>query len=178
MKANNYISKREHKFLLVFAFIVFVLAFSSFTSHIIESYNDSVSQTQEKLEKKANYVKTNEVSFEFYDLTRTDPRPFYNLFISLLSLFAFLALLKTKKFVLPSFFTAFSFLIFSTWFISFNRAINHNETQPPNLLERFLIIAAIFDYVVFSFVSILLFWQISILLRMLVKTLQKDEALP
>ena len=164
--------------LLIFAFIVFALAFSNLTSRIIESYNNSVSEAQEELKEKANYIRNSEVSFGIYSLYGTDPRPFYNLLINLLSLFTFLALCKTKKFILPSFFTALSFLIFLTWFISFNRTINNNETQPPNTLERLLILGAIFDYVVFFSVSILLFWQISILLRMLVKTLQKDEALP
>ncbi len=178
MKANNYISKSEHKLLLFFAFIIFVLAFSSFTSQIIENYNKSVSVKQEELKEKANYIKTNEVNFEFYILTRADPRPFYSLFIILLSLFTFLALLKTKKFLLPSFSTSFSFLIFFAWFFYFNNTINNNETQPPNLSTRLLIIATFFDYLVFSLVSILLFWQISILLRMLIKTLQKEKALP
>ncbi|MDQ3321893.1 MAG: hypothetical protein M3525_05590 [Acidobacteriota bacterium] len=35
-----------------------------------------------------------------------------------------------------------------------------------------------YDLITLLLVSILLFWQISILLRMLIKTLQKEKALP
>jgi hypothetical protein len=49
MKANNYISKKEHKLLLVVAFITFVLACGSFTFNLVESYNSSVSKRQDDL---------------------------------------------------------------------------------------------------------------------------------
>ena len=178
MKANSYISKREHKLLLAFAFVVFVLAFSSFASHIIESYNNSVSQIQFELKEEATRVNTDKVSFGIYSNYGTDWRLSYRFFIVLSFLFTIAALFKTKRFLLPSLFTSLSFFIFLTWFINFNRMINHNETLPPNFLERLLKIAEPFDYAVFLSVSILLFWQISILLRMLVKTSQKEKALP
>jgi len=177
MEANNHISKSEHKLLLIVAFMTFVFAFSNFTSQTIQNYNDSVSKQQEELKEKANKA-NDEISFGLYILGRADLRPFYNLSLIFLSLFIFLALKKSKIFLLSSLFTVCSFLIFFAWFVDYNHAINSNETKPPTVLERLLIIASIFDYIVFVCVSILLFWQISILLRMLIKTLQRKTELP
>jgi hypothetical protein len=46
------------------------------------------------------------------------------------------------------------------------------------LVEQIRFVAHNYDYLAFSFALILLFWQISILLRMLIKTLQRKTELP
>ncbi len=171
MKANNYISKNEYRLLLIIAFISFVLAVSSFISFSIESYNEEVELHQTYSEIKANSGATFAVD------AGQDFRPLYRRWFIFLTLFIFLAVLNAKKFLVSFSFTLIPFLIFTYWIVRTNEDIKLNETYmsgTPHLLK----IATHYDYFVFLFISILLFWQISILLRMLIKTLQRKTELP
>ncbi len=84
MKANNYISEKEHKFLLIVSFISFILAFSNLLYQIVESF-----------------YKPN--SFGLYDISRPSSLPLFNL----LTLFIFIALYKSKKFIISFLLTLF-----------------------------------------------------------------------
>lgn len=111
-------------------------------------------------------------------MSRADVRPWFRLlqifFLGLTSL----TLRKTKRFLLPSLFIFLSFLIFVSWFIGYNHAISMNETKPEKLTEHFLLIGNYLDFLTFTFVSTLLFWQISILFRTFNKTRQIKSVLP
>lgn len=54
MKANKYISKTEHKLLLIVAFTSFVFVLSIFFLQEIKDYNDAISKEQNKFERLAN----------------------------------------------------------------------------------------------------------------------------
>lgn len=177
MKAVNYISKKEHKLLLSVAFFTFALACGSFINNVIESYNDSVSESQNELLRDAN-KKAGEISFGIYEIARADMRPWFRLLQIFLLGLTFLASRKTKRFLLPSLFIFLSFLILVSWFIDYNHAISMNETKPEKLTERLLLIGSYLDFLTFAFVSILLFWQISILYRIFSKTRQNKIAFP
>ena len=175
MKANNYISNKEHKLLLIVAFIALILALSSFVSFSIETYNKQVQAEQIELKEKAN---GEYISFGIYG-DWGDSRPLYRFSFIFPTLFTFLILRKTRLIIFSLFFTSIPFFIFIYWFFKINHAISTNETLSKlTVLDRIFTIATTFDYVVFLFISILLFWQISILLRMLIKTLQRKTQLP
>ncbi len=173
MKANNYISIREHKLLLIIAFIAFVFIASTFCWDIIKYYNYSISEEQQSLEYLANYNRVGGISGSS-PITVMPLLHFFTLFI-------FLALLKTKKFLLPLFLT----VLYATVFIYglsvryYAGLLGGEEFSPKvDFLDRVYRSANGSDYLAAVFISILLFWQISILLRMLIKTLQRKTELP
>ncbi len=171
MKANNYISRKEHKSLLIVALITVVIAFSNITFQGVEKYNNSVSEKQEKLEKQANGQPT----FEFYDFVRASSIPFLNL----LSFFIFLTLYKSKRFIISSLLTLLIFTPFVyEFYLGFRFILFYNQLPELSFTKLLFSFANCFDYLVFLLISILLFWQISILLRMLIKTLQEKTELP
>ncbi len=174
MKANKFISREEHKFLLIVAFLTFVFAFASFTFSLIEIHNTFVAEEQKDLQRQANNV-----ILGIYTFVRAPIAPFLTLAETLLSVFTFLSLLKARKFLSSSFFIILSFLIFIFWFVDTRNSIPSLEV-PSSVkgCDKILSDANSLDFIVLSLVSILLFWQISILLRMLIKTLQRKTELP
>jgi len=175
MKANKFISKKEYKLLLIVAFIAFIFAFTNCASDTLEKYNQQIQEEQIELKDKAN---GNYAAFSVYD-NGWDGHPLIRFALVFLTVLIFLALRKTRKFIFSMYFTIVPFLIFIRWFIKINYAISTNETAHEySVLDRIFTVATTFDYIVFLFVSILLFWQISILLRMLIKTLQRKTELP
>ncbi len=173
MKANKYISKREHKFLLIVAFTSFVFASSIFSLQGIKDYNDAISKEQNKLEQLAN----NEPILSFSACGGMDYRiPF----LHFLTLFIFVALLKTKRFLLSSFLTFFYAVVFIYGLSArYNGGRLGEEFSPKvDFLDQVHRAATDFDYLAALFISILHLWQISILLRMLIKTSQRKTALP
>jgi len=174
MKANKYISKREHKFLLIVAFTAFVFALSIFSLQGIKDYNNAISKEQNELERLAN----NEPIISFSACGGMDYRvPFFHF----LTFFILVALLKTKRFLLPSFLTVFYAIIFIYGLSARydGSRLGGEEFSPKvDFLDKVYRAATNFDYVAAFFISTLLFWQISILLRILIKTLQRKTELP
>lgn len=157
MKANNYISKKEHKLLLIVAFTALVFVLSIFTSELIRIHNLSNSPFSGSI--GAN----------------TMPG------LHFLTFFIFIALFKTKRFLLSSFLTIFyaNVFIYGLSARYYAKLLGGEEFSPKvDFFDRLYREANSFDYLAAFFISILLFWQILILLRMLVKTLQKEKALP
>ncbi len=159
MKANNYISKIEHKLLLSIAFMAFIFVLTIITLQVVVSYNQSASNS--------GFSGTND----------TITMPLFHF----LTLFIFIALLKTKRFLLSLFLTVFYALVFICGLsVRFNAGRVGGEEFSPKVsfLNQVYRGADNFDYIAAVFISILLFWQISVLLRMLIKTLQKKTELP
>ncbi|MDQ3181037.1 MAG: hypothetical protein M3Q33_11010 [Acidobacteriota bacterium] len=114
MKANNYISKKEYKLLLIFAFILFILAFTNFVCDSIESYNKRVQEEQIELKEKAN---NNGNSFGIYG-DWGDNRPWYRFSFIFLTLLAFLTLRKTSIYI--------SFVCYNCPFLDFRILVYQN----------------------------------------------------
>lgn len=170
MKTNKHISKKEFKGLLILGLLASVFAFSSLAFTSINAFNESVAEEQMRLGLEANGYSV----FEFYSFVRGS---FFPLFC-ILSLFIFVALLKTKIFAVSSLLTLLNFSMF-IYEIYLRRGIFFDESFANfGFIEKLFIIGNIFDYLTFLIVSILLFWQISILLRMLIKTSQRKNVLP
>jgi hypothetical protein len=155
MIANKYILQKEHLALLIFAFAAFVFVLSGFASEFIKSHNTSGSL------------------FPYY--------PTYPAGLHFLTFFIFIALLKTKRYLLPLFLTVFYAVVFVYGLsMRYDGARLGGEEFSPKVdfLDKVYRAATDYDYIVALFISILLFWQISILLRMLIKTSQKENVLP
>ncbi|HLM59383.1 MAG TPA: hypothetical protein VK308_01140 [Pyrinomonadaceae bacterium] len=174
MKANKYISKREHRIIIIVAFAAFVFAFSIFSIQTIKDYNNAILEEQHKLNRLAN--NTQSISF-----TACGGMDYRVPFLHFLTLFIFLALYKTKRFLLPSFLTVFYAAVFIYGLSArYDGARLGGEEFSPKVdfLDKVCRAATDFDYLAALFISILLFWQISILLRILIKTLQRKTELP
>ena len=161
MQANKYISKREHKLLLLVTFLSFSFVFTVFACQVFQTYYDFIVNISPQFSGGAG-------AFRVPGL-------------HLLTLFIFIALLKTKRFLLPSFLTVlYTFVFIYGLSVRYKAGQLGGEEFSPKVafLDQVFRAANSFDYLAAFFISILLFWQISILLRMLIKTLQKETALP
>lgn len=173
MKANNYISKREHKLLLIVALAALIFSIVGSASYVKKDSDERAEYYRIQAEKSAN----NEMTFSG-PYCYPDKHPQFLFSIILLLGLTFCSLCFAKKYLLSSSLTFASVLMFVYWFSNTQKLLSNNESPTIKGLDRLFYKAGDFDIVVCSLVSILLFWQISILLRMLVKTTQKDEALP
>lgn len=166
MKPNKYVSKREHKLLLTVAFTSFVFVLIIFSLQQIKDYNDAVSKEQSELERISN----NKPVISFAACGAIDYRiPLLHFFTR----FIFIALLKTKRYLLPLFLTVFYAVVFVYGLsMRYDGARLGGEEFSPKVefLDKVYRAATDYDYLAAFFISILLFWQISILLRMLIKT--------
>jgi hypothetical protein len=171
MKVNKYISKRENFLLLTFAFLFFGFIALTFANNSLHSYNPSVSEQFED----SNSYPSNQHRLSYPIETHQIPG------LHFFTLFIFIVLLKTKRFLLSTLLTIFYAIVFvyglSVRFTSIH--LGGDEFAPKvNFLDQIYFEANGFDYSAAVLISILLFWQISILLRMLIKTLQRTPELP
>ena len=175
MKSGNHISNKERKLLLIVTFFTLVLACGSFFYGVIKNYNDFIFESQNELLRESS-KQVGEVSFGVY-ATGIDARPLFRLLQILLFGLALLTLLRNERFLLSSLLIFTSFLIFANWFVDYYHSFSTNETKPENILEKLRLIAGYLDYLTFTFVSILLIWQFSILFRAFTKTQQNKNTL-
>ncbi len=157
MKANNYISKKEHRWLSFIAFVAFLFFSICFITQEIKTYNISVAENQQRLEREANGSSS---SLQNNDNPVTE--------LHFLTFIIFLSLLKTRRFIIP-----FSLTIFYAVTLIYSLPANFDakwlggEEFPSRLsfFRKLFIEANIYDYSAFGFILILLIWQISILFR-------------
>lgn len=152
MKANPYISIKEKRLLTILASIVFVL--NILNLGLIEIKN------------------LQNTGIDFCVYCRLGYIPLFRLF----SIFVFPFVLWSRKFYLSTTISVLSFLTFCYEFYLNVRANIENDNLFSNK-ELINIIASPLDYLVFLLISILLFWQISILLRILITNRQRKIGL-
>ena len=123
MKANKYIPQKEHLALLIFTFIAFVFVLSGFASEVIKVLNASGSL------------------FLYF--------PTYPARLHFLTFFIFIALLKTKRFLLSSFLTVLYACIFVYSF--FERVkysgFDSDSFLNSSLIEQLYLVASDFDFI-------------------------------
>jgi hypothetical protein len=176
MKANNYISKiskREHKLLLVVSFAAFVFSIAGFLTYNIKA---DLAKSEYFREQEINEAENKPVLAGPYCFP--DKHPQFLFSIILLAGSTFISLYFTQRYLLPFLFTIASLTMFGYWFFDTREALFYAESDFIKGVDRFFYNAGDFDLAVFFLSSILLFWQISILLRMLIKTTQKENGLP
>ncbi len=110
MKANSYISKNEHKFLIILFTVVLFLTVANISSKFVESYNFAVQETQLGLEREANQ----EQGFYISDCYSVYNHP---AFFALFSAFVLLTSLTFKKLLHTSYLSILSFCLLSVWFL-------------------------------------------------------------
>lgn len=172
MKAHGYVSKKEHKLLLVLCFIYLIFVSSIVSFQIVEDYNYAVSERQMDLKNQAIGEQTPQFSNDSIDQRFPG--------LHLLTLFIFLALFKTRKFIISSFLTTFYGVVFVCGLYGkYKFGFLGGEDFAPKFdtFDRIYRMANGFEYLAAFFISILFFWQISILLRILIKTLQRKPEL-
>lgn len=160
MRTSKEISKGEYKFLLVISLMLFGFTCFGILGEILENYHRSISQTQ----------------FEFSDCSIRFSFPF----AYLLSICIVAALFFAKRFLLSSLLT-FAYALLGVYIIYFRFetfAESRFGEMSFGFLEQLDFVVFHYDYINFTLTFILLFWQISILLRMLIKTLQRNDKLP
>lgn len=171
MKAINYISRKEYNLLLIVTFTAFLIVGTIFAWQAVKDYNYSIYHEQISLLHQANYGRPGGFPYgqDLYVLPG----------LHFLTLFIFIALLKTKKFLIPLLLTVFYlFTILYGLSARYESNILASPSIHLNLYKEIYLIANIYDFTAFFFAVILLFWQISILLRMLIKTIQRKRVLP
>lgn len=174
MKVNPYISIKEKRLLIILASIIFTLTLINLGSIVIEDYNNKVKEKQEKLMREANGDKIgNGIDFSICGFPRTNFVPHSRFF----SVLIFFILLFETKFIFSSLSTFLGFSAFAYENYSRFQSYFENEIDLP-FMKIIEFIARPLDYFVFLLISALLFWQISILLRMLIKSLQRKPELP
>lgn len=159
MKAINYILKEEHKLLLIMAFASIIFTLAVFIFDIINVINHHYSK---------NLLLSGQTPNTF---------PLFHLATILI----FVAIFKTKRFLLPFILTvlyAITFIYGLSARYKGGRLGGEEFSPKVDFHEQIFREANEFDYIAALFIFILLFWQISILLRMLIKKLNGKEILP
>ena len=158
MNAIKHISKNEHKLLLIVAFASIIFVLSVITFDIIKAFTSYTSKSQ-------------------FSGQTANTFPLFH-FLTVLIL---VALVKTKRFLLPFISTvlyAFAFIYGLSARYKGGRLGGEEFSPKVDFHEQIFRAANEFDYIAAFFISILLFWQISILLRMLIKNSQRKNVLP
>jgi hypothetical protein len=173
MFVNNYISKKLHKLFLIIGFALFV---SSIFSPFAYSIKDQIERDAYEQEQNENAAKGLPSFAGPYCFPDKHPQ-FLSLNVLLAGLI-FATLFFSKLFLFSTLFSGFLFTRYIYWFFDTQRLLDSLELSHFEGLDQFFYKSTIWDFITLSFLSILLFWQIWILLRMLIKTLQKENNLP
>lgn len=170
MKAENHTSLKEHKTLLGVVLLWTVIVILCFCSEVITNYNESVAAQQKELAILAG-VKPGP-SFSISAIYKPI------LEIHLLSFLIFTTLLKKRFFI--SLLTTFCYFIFLVKALinRFNNFVNEDFWARTDFLSKIDIAASGLDLFAFVFLLTIFFWQSSILLRMLIKTIKRKNILP
>lgn len=170
MKAKS----KLKKFLSVISFSAFSFSILSFFAYLIITYNNQVSYNQSQI--SADFNSGLKI---FCSHCRPEYSPLFPLLLILLSGLVFLSLVRIRKLYLAFFFIDFTFFSFAYWFFNLVKGMIENDGAAGlTRYELFFKFANGFDLIAFICISILFFWQISYLLRMLIKTLQRKNKLP
>jgi hypothetical protein len=173
MNANRLISNKERKLLLIIAFAAFIF---SIAGSVIYSVKADIKRSEYYSEQEENKAQNKPIFSGPYCFPDKHPQLLRS--IVLLAGVTFFSLCFAKRYLLSSLITTASLSVFVYWFIDTRKLLSDNESPVVKGLDRIFYRAGDIDLIVFLLVSILLFWQISILLRMLIKTLQRKTELP
>lgn len=173
MRDTEFISKRERRLILLIAFAAFIFSIVGFISYTVK---EDIKRTEYFREQEENR-RQNKPSFAGpYCFPDRHPE----LLASIIWLVGatFFALCVARKYFLPFLLTIASLSRFLSWLVSSRNQLYDDISDFVKGVDRFFYNAGNFDLAVLLFLSILFFWQISILLRILIKNLQRKTALP
>lgn len=173
MFVNSHISKTGRKLLLLLSFAAIIFSIISYDAYLIQDQKERDDYYQKQSENEAKGLGTFAGPYCF-----PDKHPQFLSLNILLAGLIFATLIFSRTFLFSYFFSGVLVSRFVYWFYDTQRAVSSNELFEPQGLNYFFINATIFDILTLSILSVLFFWQISILLRMLIKTSQKENILP
>ncbi len=155
------------------AFIAFIFSIAGFIAYNNKDSNEREAYYRIQDEKKAK----NEPVFSGpYCFPDRHPQLLRSIVLFVGA--TFFSLCFAKRYLLSFLFTIASLTSFIYWFVDTRKELVYDELGVIKGVNRIFYKAGDFDLTVFFLVSILFFWQISILLRMLIKTLQRKNELP
>lgn len=168
---NAIIEKRQ--LLLGVSFCAFVFSIASFFTHFTVTWNERITTSEE--------LKLSSVNHGINMFVHSAPE-YHILFLFslvLLTGLTLVSLFKSKRFFPTFIFTTSSICFFIYWLFSTPKEVALIEGSNNLQASDFILYKSnVYDFFVLTFVSILLFWQIVHLLRMLIKTLQRKNTLP
>lgn len=172
MKASV-ISNTEHRLLLALAFAALIFSISGYVSYTAKADFERSEYFRIQEEKMAR----NELVFSG-PYCHPDRHPQLLFSIVFLSGATFLSVCFAKWYLFSSLFTVASLSRFGYWFFDTRKQLVYDELGIAKGINRVFYNVGDSDLATFLLFSILLFWQISILLRMLIKTSQRKNVLP
>ena len=174
MKARSYISKTEHSLFLILTFTAFIFSILG-----LNAFLKRIDQEHIAYEQMLNELGAKTSQFSNHSGAEHLQHTEFLIFLISLLFFAFLSVFLAKKFYVAFLLIISSFLMFVYWFFQTRNAIYYNEGAAlVEGLDTVFYKASGFDLTVLFLVTILLFWQISVHLRILIKTLQGKPKLP
>lgn len=153
MKNNPYISVKENNLLIIIASLIFFLSIVNFGSFLYEDYLNSLTR--------------NKLDFSACSVLRINFIPHFRF----LAILVFPIFLLDKRFIFFPFCTFLSFSAFIYEIYSIIPRLEQSDSK-ISLFEVMSYSLTQTDYFIFALIFLLLFWQISILFRIGIKTFQ------
>ncbi len=173
MFSNEIIPKPERKLLLIFSLALFIFSFASLSAYTIKEEIERNAYFKKQAEDEAKGLGSFSGPYCF-----PDKHPQFLLLNLLLAGLIFVTLFSARIQIFSVFFSGYLISRFAFWFYDTQKMLSNNEFFEPQGLNNFFHKATNFDLLTLSTLSLLCFWQISILLRILIKTTQKEQNLP
>jgi len=173
VRTHSLISNNERRLLLAVAFAAFIF---SIAGSIVYSVKADIKRSEYFKEQEENKVQGKPVFSGPYCTPDRHPQLLSS--IILLVGATFFSLLFAKRYLLSFLLTIAALTKFVYWFIDTKKQMSDDIADFFKGIDRIFYNAGGFDVAVLVLLSILFFWQISILLRMLIKTLQRKTGLP
>lgn len=173
MTANRLTSNKEYRVILAIAFAAFIFSIAGSIAYAIKA---DVKRSEFYKEQEANEAQHG-YSFSGPYCT-PDRHPQLLVSIVLLVGATFFSLCIAKKYVLSTLLTTASLTRFIHWFVETRDLFNAGVLDSVRGIDRIFYNSGFFDITVLFLISGLLFWQISILLRMLIKNTHRKIELP
>ena len=175
MKAKSVISITEHRILIFIAFAAFAFSIFSFVSYNTEA---EIKRSEYFRQQEENRIQNKPVFSGPY--CYPDRHPQFLFTIILLVGLTFLSICLAKTYLFSFFFKVVSISRFIYQFFETRNDFDYDQLRILSGVNQIFHYAGKFDpnLAVNFLLLILLFWQISILLRMLIKTSQRKNVLP
>lgn len=175
MKAKSIVSNTEHRILIFIAFAAFAFSIFSYVSYTVEA---EIERSEYFRQQEENRIQNKPVFSGPY--CYPDRHPQFLFTIILLVGVTFLSFCLAKLYLFSFFFTIASIFRFIYQFFETGNEFLYDQLGILSGINRIFYYAGEFnpDIAVIFLLSILLFWQISILLRMLIKIVLRKNVLP
>ena len=173
MNLKRFISDKEHKLLLAVACAALIFSISGYIAYTVKAEYD---RSEYFRIQEENWLQNKPVFSGPY--CHPDKHPGFLISIVLLLGATFFSLCFAKWYLLSTLLTIASFSRFVYWFFDTRKELIYDELGILTGINRIFYRAGDFDLAALFLLSILLFWQISILMRILIKSSPGKNVLP